>query len=215
MIITIGSQKGGAGKSTIAINMALMIASSSLEYRVALVDTDKQRSCVQTLAKNDRENLNIYDFTDEDMPRKPNRLIQDLEEDVVIVDTPPHSHEVMHLSAAVSDIVIIPIQPSPLDVRAAKETVAALEVISETVNTALECRFLLNRVKAGTILGNEIGETIQKLYPFGVLSSVLYDRQIYKQSLITGRSVLEFDKNSPASKEMGGLVVEVLKLMSK
>lgn len=208
MIITIGSQKGGAGKSTVAINMALMIASSSKDYQVALVDTDKQRSCIQTLHNNERENLNLYE-----VQNKPNRLIQDLEEDVIIVDTPPHSHEVMHLSAAVSDVVIIPIQPSPLDIRAARETVKALEVIIAEVNPRLQCRFLLNRLKAGTILAKEIRETVQRLYPFGILETSLFDRQVYKQSLITGQSVLEFDKNSRASKEMAGLVVEILRLM--
>ncbi len=207
MVITIGSQKGGAGKSTVAINMALMIASSSQEYQVALVDTDKQRSCIQTLGNNERENLNLYE-----VQSKPNRLIQELDEHVVIVDTPPHSHEVMHLAAAVSDVVIIPVQPSPLDIRAAKETVKALEVIIEEANRDLKCRFLLNRIKAGTILAKEIRQTVQRLYPFLILETALHDRQVYKQSLITGESVLEFDKNSAASKEMAELVIEVLRL---
>ncbi len=210
MIITIGSQKGGAGKSTIAINMALMIASSSREYRVALVDTDKQKSCIQTLGKNRRANLNVYE-----VQKKPNRVVLDLDEDVIIIDTPPHSHEVMHLSAAVSDVVIIPLQPSPLDIRAARETVKALEVIKTEVNPDLTCCFLLNRLKHGTILAKEMRGTVQKLYPFEVLQTTLHDRQIYKQSLITGQSVLEFDKTSAASKEMAALVVEVLKRISR
>lgn len=210
MVITIGSQKGGAGKSTVAINMALMIASSSKDYKVALVDTDKQRSCIQTLAKNKRDNLKVYEIQ-----KKPNRVILELKEDVVVVDTPPHSHEVMHLAAAVSDVVLIPIQPSPLDIRAASDTVKALEIIKAEVNPDLQCCFLLNRLKAGTILAKEVRATVEKLYPFSVLDTSLFDRQVYKQSLITGQSVLEFDKSSTASQEMAALVVEVLKLVSK
>ncbi len=209
MVITIGSQKGGAGKSTVAINMALMIASSSKNYKVALVDTDKQRSCIQTLAKNKRDNLVVYE-----VQNKPNRTIMELEEDIVVVDTPPHSHELMHLAAAVSNVVLIPIQPSPLDIRAANDTVKALTVIKAEVNPELQCCFLLNRLKAGTILTNELRSTVKKLYPFDILKTNLFDRQLYKQSLITGQSVMEFDKNSPASQEMAELVVEVLKLVS-
>ncbi len=209
MVITIGSQKGGAGKSTVAINMALMIASSSKNYRVALVDTDKQRSCIQTLGKNSRDNLTVYE-----VQSKPNRTIMELEEDVVVVDTPPHSHELMHLAAAVSNVVIIPIQPSPLDIRAANDTVKALTIIRAEVNPDLQCCFLLNRLKAGTILAKELRSTVEKLYPFNVLETSLFDRQLYKQSLITGQSVMEFDKNSPAAQEMAELVVEVLKLVS-
>ncbi len=209
MVITIGSQKGGAGKSTVAINMALMIASSSTNYKVALVDTDKQRSCVQTLGKNCRENLTVYE-----VQSKPNRTIMELEEDIVVVDTPPHSHELMHLASAVSNVVIIPLQPSPLDIRAASETVKALTIIKAEVNPDLQCCFLLNRLKAGTILTKELRSTVEKLYPFNVLESSLFDRQLYKQSLITGQSVMEFDKNSPAAQEMAELVVEVLKLVS-
>ncbi len=210
MVITIGSQKGGAGKSTVAINMALMIASSSKNYKVALVDTDKQRSCIQTLAKNKRDNLVVYEVQD-----KPNRTIMRLEEDIVVVDTPPHSHELMHLAAAVSNVVLIPIQPSPLDIRAAGDTVKALSIIKTEVNPELQCCFLLNRLKAGTILTKELRSTVEKLYPFSVLETSLFDRQLYKQSLITGQSVMEFDKNSPAAQEMADLVVEVLKLVSR
>lgn len=209
MIITIANQKGGAGKSTIAINMALILAGLSKKYSVALVDTDKQRSCILTLQGHERENLKVYEATEE-----PNKVIQELSEQFVIVDTPPHSHEVAYMAAVLSDVVIVPVQPSPLDVRAAADTVKALQVIQKH-KPGLQCFFLVNRIAGGTILAKEIKSTLNRFYPFSVLETMLHDRQAYKQSLITGESVLEYDKRSAAAKEMASLVVEVVKKKQK
>jgi cellulose biosynthesis protein BcsQ len=57
MKISIISQKGGSGKSTVAINLALAVAGLPGKPRVALVDADEQLSCMQTLAGHQRENL--------------------------------------------------------------------------------------------------------------------------------------------------------------
>ena len=205
MIITVANQKGGAGKSTIVINIALILAGLSRKPTVALVDTDKQRSCVQTLQGHERENLKIYEAAE-----KPDKVIQELSEKFIIVDTPPHSHEIAHLAAALSDVVIIPVQPSPLDIRAAADTVQALQAIQKHMPN-LQCCFLVNRIAGGTILAKEIKSTLERFYPFPVLETMLHDRQAYKQSLITGQSVLEYDKRSAAAQEMEKLVIEIVK----
>lgn len=209
MIITVAAQKGGSGKSTIAINMALILAGLSQKPTVALVDADRQRSCMQTLQGHERDNLNVYEVTE-----KPNEVIQGLSERYVIVDTPPHSHEVAYVAAALSDIVVIPVQPSPLDVRAAVDTVKALQIIQDR-RPDLQCCFLINRIAGGTILAKEIKGTLEQFYPFPVLETMLHDRQAYKQSLITGQSVLEYDNRSAAAQEMGKLVLEIVKKEKK
>lgn len=212
MIITIASQKGGVGKSTISINMALGMAGLKSKYKVALVDADEQRSCIETLQPhNGRENLKLYEAAE-----KPHRLIEKItaKHQIIFIDTPPHSHEVMYQAAAVSQLVIIPLQPSPLDIRGVSRTVKAIEVIKGKHNPDLQCRFLINRITPRTILANEIRAALVKYYPYPTLDAVLHNREAYKQSLITGLSVIEYDKNSQAAAEMNKLLIEIVNIVS-
>lgn len=208
MIITIASQKGGVGKSTICINLALALAGLTSKPDVALVDADEQRSCIETLRGHKRENLTLYEA-----PEKPHRTVEQLKHKAIFIDTPPHSHETMYQAAAVSDLVIIPLQPSPLDIRGIANTVKALQVIQEKINPKLKCCFLVNRITPRTILANEIRATLEKTYPFPVLKTMLHNREAYKQSLITGLSVIEYDKASPAAQEIRNLLVEITKVI--
>lgn len=208
MIISIVSQKGGVGKSTVTINLALAIAGLPHKPTVALVDSDEQRSCIETLEGHGRDNLHLYEALE-----KPHKILEGLKEQVIICDTPPIGHDVAYQCAASSSLVIVPLQPSPLDVRSLAKTVRALTVIKEKYRPKLQTRFLINRLSAGTVLGTEIRGYLNKLYPaIPVLDSVLHDRQAYKQSLLTQQSVIEFDKSSHAAKEMGNLVIEIVNI---
>ncbi|WP_163338553.1 ParA family protein [Desulfopila sp. IMCC35008] len=206
MIVTIASQKGGVGKSTVSMNLALGVAGLSASYKVALIDADQQLSCLETLQNYKRANLSLYEGT-----KKPHRLVKSIvhKYKALFIDTPPHSHEIMYQAAAVSRLVIIPLQPSPLDIRGVGKTVQALKVIRDKVNPKLECRFLVNRVKPRTILANDFKVALNKHYSFPAFETMMHDREAYKQSLITGKSVLEFKKKSPAAEEMGKILIEV------
>jgi chromosome partitioning protein len=213
MIITIASQKGGSGKTTICINLALAMAGLRKNQRVALVDTDEQRSCIETLnTQGTRENLTLYEVTE-----KTHRLVETIRDkhEIIIIDTPPHSQEVVYQAAAVSDLVIIPLQPSPLDVRGVLKTVQAMEFIKENNNPHLLCRFLINRVNPRSILSHEIRATLTKFYPYPIFNSVLQNREIYKRSLVSGKSVLEYDKNGTAGQEIKKLINEINRLVKK
>ena len=208
MIITIASQKGGVGKSTVCINLALALAGLPSRPDVGLVDADEQKSCIETLRGHSRDNLTVYEA-----PDKPHRTIEQLKHRAIFIDTPPHSHETMYQAAAVSDMVVIPLQPSPLDIRGIANTVKALQVVQQKFNSALKCCFLVNRITPRTILANDIRLTLESTYPFPVLQTMLHNREAYKQSLITGLSVIEYNKASPAAMEIGNLLKEVTKVL--
>lgn len=204
MIITIASQKGGVGKSTVAINLALIFASHQ-DCNVALVDCDVQRSSVDTMEGHSYSNLSLH-AVDEN----PHRAIEKIKADYVIVDTPPHSHEIMFQAAAVSDMVIIPLQPSVLDVRGVARTIAALLEIQSGYNTDLLCRLLINRFTPNAKLSAGIRDVLVDQYPYPVFKTALHNREAYKQSLILSQSVVDFAKNSPAAHEIADLVKEII-----
>lgn len=208
MIVTIASQKGGVGKSTVAMNLALGIAGLKKRYSVALLDADQQKSCCETLQHHQKNNLTILEAAE-----KPHRIVEELEQQIIIIDTPPHSNEIIYQAAAVSDIVLIPLQPSPLDIRGVAKTVKALTIIHERMNPELQCRFLINRMTPRTILANEIRSALKKYYPFPILNGMLHNREAYKQSLITGLSVMEYNRTSRAAREMEKLLIEIAKMM--
>jgi len=208
VIISIISQKGGTGKSTIAINLSLALAGLSGKPDVALVDCDLQRSSIDTLSIHKRDNLALYAAHE-----KPHRLIEKLKHKVVVVDTTGYSSDAAYQCAAVSNVVLVPCKPSPLDVRSMAVTVKALTVIREKYNPSLKCRFIVNMVAAGTTLAKEIRATLEKIYPsIPVMDTVLHERQAYKQSLLSGLSCLEFDKRSLAAQEIGQLFLEVVRI---
>ena len=210
MVISFVNAKGGTGKTTAAINLALAMAGAAPETKVALVDADPQRSCLDTLAGHERGNLSLYAA-----PDKPHLVIEALTEKVIVADTAGHSSESGWQVAAVSSLVVIPIGASPLDVRAVAATVKALNVIKEKFNPRLECRFLLNQMTPRTSLAGEIRATIERLYPFQVMRTELATRQAYRQSLVDGLSVIEYDRHSKAAQEITALVVEIGGLMNK
>ncbi len=126
MIITLTNQKGGCGKSTATMNLAL--GTAALHYKTALIDTDEQKSCVETLEGHPKNNLTVYEAKD-----TIENLVAEIKDkyNFIFIDTPPHSHHIMYQTMAVSDFIIIPLQASPLDIRSAKRTIDACEKVQK------------------------------------------------------------------------------------
>ncbi len=208
MIITIGNQKGGCGKSTVTMNLAL--GTAALKYKTALIDADIQKSCLETLQGHTKEHLTTYEAGE-----GLHRFAKSLDDEYVFIDTPPHSNTIMYQAIAVADLVIIPLQPSPLDIRSARRTVAVCRDIQEKLGKRLPCYFLLNKINPRTTLGREVEGHLRNLYHFPILQSRLQNRIAYQQALIYGQSVLEYGRNNPAAGEVRDLLVEVHRIAAK
>lgn len=208
MIITIGNQKGGCGKSTVAMNLAL--GTAALGYSTALIDADIQKSCLETLQGHAKDNLTTYESGE-----GVHRLAKELDNDFVVIDTPPHSSIIMYQAIAVADLVIVPLQPSPLDLRSARRTVAVCREIEEKLKRTVRCFFLLNKINPRTTLGREVAGHLTEMYRIPIMQSRLQNRIVFQQSLIYGQSVLEYGKNNPAATEVAALLVEVQQLAGK
>ncbi len=210
-VITLANQKGGCGKSTIILNLAIEFALQ--KHRVIIFDVDPQGSCYETIdARSEKDAVNV---TVAPVYENLYQAIETCEPDYdfALIDTPPHDNEVVTVATLCSDLIIIPVQDSPLDIRSTKTTV---DLINEArkLNPGLMAYFLLSRIQVNSVMARELSEILKKTYNFDICNTKIANRMAYKYSLIYGQSVSEFAAKDSAAKEIQSLAGEVKALLS-
>lgn len=208
MILSVINQKGGVGKTTLSISLAAALAGRGM--RVLLVDSDPQGSALDWVAvRGDDAPFAAVGIPKPILHLEVPKMVKDY--DVVVIDGPPRIYEVARSAVMASDIVLIPVLPSQFDVWAAEETVKLLEQCA-VYKERLKAAFVINRKIANTAIGRDVGKAL-KQYPQPVLQATICQRVAFAESA-RGRTVLEIDEDSSASKEIQALAKEVLKLAS-
>jgi len=205
-IIGVLNRKGGVGKTTVAINVAAMLAVAG--GRVLLVDSDPQASAVSWSVVRDRDPL----FKVLAMPRPTlHRELPCLAKnfDVVLIDGAPGVNEVGRAAILASDLVLIPVQPSPYDVWAAADTVRLIREACR-FRSHLRGAFIVNRKIVNTAIGHQATLALAQFGGVPVLETALSQRVIYAESAAVGLSVIETAPNSEAAREMGHLAKQIL-----
>jgi chromosome partitioning protein len=202
------NQKGGVGKTTLAISLAAAFAGRKM--RVLLVDADPQGSALDWIAVRAADTP----FAAVGIPKpivhlELPKLARDY--DIMVIDGPPRIYEVARSAVMASDAVLIPVLPSQFDVWAAEETVKLLGECA-TYKERLKAAFVINRKIANTAIGRDVAKAL-KQYPQPVLQTAVCQRVAFAESA-RGRTVLELDADSAASKEIQSLAKEVLKLVA-
>ena len=208
MIIAILNQKGGVGKTTLAIHLAMTFALDGA--KVLLIDADPQGSALDWSASRKAEPL----FPVVGMP-KPT-LHKDLpalarDYDAVVIDGPPRVNELARSAILASDIVIIPVQPSPYDVWAAQEILTLLREAT-TFKEELKSAFVINRKIVNTAIGRDVSEALSQ-YAVPVLPAAISQRVAFAESAGEGLTVLELETKGAAAAEIREFANEVRKLV--
>ena len=207
MIVAFLNQKGGVGKTTLAVHIATAFAQRG--RKVLLVDADPQGSSLDWSASRQIEPL----FPVIGLPTKtlhkemPAHLAN---YDDIIIDGPPRVNELARSAIIAADVVIVPIQPSPYDVWAAKEIVDLLSeaaVFKETQKSA----FVINRKIVNTAIGRDVVEALAS-YQLPVLNAQISQRVTFAESATQGSTVLEVAPQSAASTEINRLADELIAL---
>lgn len=203
-ILTIAQQKGGAGKSTLAAHLAL--AWVLKRKSVALVDIDPQQSLAAWYAAReeqlgeDKTGLTFEAVTGWRAARTVEKLADD--HDYVLIDSPPHADTDARVAVRAAGLVLVPAQPSPLDIWA---TMPTLELAQKEKSDVL---LVLNRVPPRA---NLTAQMITKLgdYPVKVAKATIGNRVAFADAMVTGRTALETKGSSVAAKEIRALANEL------
>jgi chromosome partitioning protein len=198
MIVSLLNQKGGVGKTTIAVNLAACFSRAG--RRVLLVDADPQGSALAWSGARQGEPLFVVvGMAKPNLHRELPALTKPY--DVVVIDGAPRVNELCRAVIMASDLVLIPVQPSPYDVWAAAETV---QLISEAkvYKEGLRAAFIVNRMIAKTAIGRDVITALEQFTDTPVLGGPLIQRVVYAESAARGLSVIEAAPRSEAAKEL-------------
>ena len=202
LIVTIAQQKGGAGKTMVAANLAATWAAT---HRVALLDIDPQRSLTRwhdLRTAGGRGHAMVFsDVSGWRLPKELDRLAR--EADIVIIDTPPQIEADAARAIRAASLVLIPLQPSPPDLWAAEGTLKLAAAQQRRVALAL------NRAPAKSRLRTAIEAEILAR-GLTLLPACLANRTAYAQAFAAGMSVTEGARPGIAGAEMAALADAVL-----
>ena len=208
-VISLLNQKGGVGKTTLATNIAASLAQSG--QRVLLIDADPQGSALDwSAARKEPSLFSVVGLPKETIHREIAKLGDGY--DWVVIDGPPRVYPVAKSAIAASDIVVIPVQPSPYDVWAAKEIVDLITEV-RVIKEDLKAVFAVNRKIVGTAIGRDVAQALAD-YPIPVLRSALSQRVGFAESAGAGMTVLETDPTGPAAKEVTALVAQIIETLN-
>lgn len=204
-VITIAQQKGGAGKTTLTAHLA--VAASEAGRSVAVIDSDPQGSLGRWFMTRveahdgDSGGLNFSTASAWGIAYECDKLKS--EHDLVFVDTPPKVDADLRPAFRASDLVVVPVSASQMDLWA---TDSVLDMAArEDVPTLA----VLNRIRKGTRLTEQMMSDVEHL-ECQVSDVAIANRVIYAETLGKGRTGSEIQRKGPAATEMRALLDDIL-----
>lgn len=203
-IIAVVGNKGGAGKTTLSVNIASGI---NKQFRTAIIDADPQRSSLQWRAFSECDAVSVYE-ADDNLASQANQLNTEYER--IIIDCPPSVYAIQTNKAlVVSDHALIPVQPSPMDLWATIHIVEAVEKAKEE-NPRLKPLLVINQLEPRTMLSRLVREAVSEI-GVPVADAMIRRRAIFRSSILEGKSVYESGKRGDAAaEEIDNLIQEIL-----
>ena len=204
-VITIAQQKGGTGKTTLAVHLALAFIKYH-NLKVAIIDTDPQGSLgkwfmIRSEKKISNQNLTFKTASLWGAQYESKILKQD--HDIVIIDTPPKIESDARPAIEAANLVIIPVAPSPVDFWA---TEAIIEIAKKAKKKIL---IQINRANRRSKLISKTNEYINSIN-VSATKTIIGHRQIYASSMGEGKTAVEKQKKGNAVEEIKELSGQIL-----
>ncbi len=209
MILLVGGEKGGTGKSTIATNIAVVLAAQGVD--VVLVDADKQATAARWKERRDA--------TGEELPRvhciqRNGSLFETLQDlagryDEVIVDAGGQDSKELRTAMAIANKFYIPLRPSQPDIETSVH-VDELVDQAKAFNPSLDALALISMAPTHHAVNeaNEAEELLNELPSLKLSGVMVRHRKVYRDAMAEGRGVIEM-RNPKATASINALVKEI------
>lgn len=220
MIISVCNEKGGSGKTNIAINLAVKL--SLMGDETLLVDADPQRSIEVFLDIRTKEeipsNFNSVSKFGTSLLNEIKSLSEKYE--VIIIDTGGRDSNEMRQALAVSDLTVIPTMPSEPDIAVLNKMIDLYNQ-SKAFNPDSKALIVLSKASPNPFLAQKIKalkEYIREknLQSLQLMNSIIYEREAYRNAFSNGKGVIEFCKeNENAYKDFNNFFKELVGYANK
>ena len=194
--ISILSQKGGAGKTTLAINLAGTAEAAG--KHVVIIDLDPQASAKAWSDRRGKERPVVISA----QAAVLSEVLTTAAEhgaDYAIIDTAPHSETAALVAGKVADLILVPCRASYIDLKAIETTI---DLVKLAKNPAL---FVLSCIRPGDKALPDGAETHLSQYPIPVSPQRLTQRAAVVHSLTVGQTVTEFEPDGAAARDVRAL----------
>ena len=216
MIVLFGHQKGGVGKSTVAINVAYHLQKKYKD--LVLLDLDSQNSAIlfnqlrmsenlPTIKCVTEKDIDFSSFIDEYSGNKENLLV---------IDSGGYDSDVNRAALIKADIIITPVGISQIEIFGLQKFRKILKEASEALGVKIKTNVLLNNVDSRSKNKlKDLREYIKDNHKhFNLLESTIHTRADFKNSYGEGLTAKELNKKGPAAQEIKDLTKEILKLIN-
>ena len=207
MIYAFLNQKGGVGKTTLAIHLA--DALSRRRSRVLLIDADPQQTAMKWSTFRTGENrFSVIAMAKPTLHKELPPIYADYED--IVIDGPPRVHDLAKSIILSADLVLMPVQPSPADVWATSETVDLVDE-ARVFKESLKSSIVINRKIVNTVIGRDVREALSTLNT-PILQSDISQRVAFAEALNTGQTVMDLDARGRAANEVDAFVSELVSM---
>lgn len=190
--ISIISQKGGAGKTTLVLHLATAFAHAG--HNAAIIDLDPQASAAKWSDRRAADTPVVISAHASRLHHEMTR-IEASGGDVVVIDTAPHSDSAALEAAKCADMVLVPCRPAILDLEAISNTLDLARAVNGNVHV------VMNAVAA---IGNEAAEATEAIAAMNVpvCPAQLVNRVAFSRALISGQTAQEYEPRGKATLEV-------------